>query len=104
MQAVCIPTASGPSSLDSVKHIHPILQHICSLPKCQLSEERCVPSELSVVDSPAQLRPSCSAMSTIFWSALSLLLRDPGGEDGVKLQLHRTLHRGEKGNRRLVAL
>ena len=82
VQTACIPTVSGPSSLDSVKHIHSILQHVSSLPKCELSEECCASSELSGGDSPAQLRPSCSAMSTIFWSALSVLLREPGGEEG----------------------
>lgn len=62
--------------------IHSILQHVSSLPKRQLSEECCASSEPSGMDSPAQLRPSCSAMSTIFWSALSVLLREPGGEEG----------------------
>lgn len=71
---------------------HYTWQHTSSLPKCQLSEECCASSELSGVDSPAQLSPSCSAMSTIFWSALSVLLREPGGEEGVTAQLHRALH------------
>lgn len=77
---------------------HYTWQHTSSLPKCQLSEDSCASSELSGVDSPAQLRPSCSAMSTIFWSALSVLLREPEGEEGVTVQPHRALHQSGEGN------
>lgn len=74
------PARTAPGPLPAPRRVRSAPRRVASLPKRPLPQQRGAAS-VPAADSPAQLRPSCSAMSTIFWSALSVLLREPGGEE-----------------------